>query len=238
MPAPPPSPEPSTPPPAARTAGSGPRRSALWTAAVCGALGAVLLAAVSADWPALTGPDRRLARTLHESALAHPGWTHAARILTDWVWDPLTMRAAAFLTVLVLLWRAQRGLALLVALAVLAAALLQQLLKAAVDRPRPAWRHPVDTAHYASMPSGHAMTAAVVCGLLGWLVWSRSTRPALRAAAVCAAGVSVVGVSCTRIYLGVHWLTDVVAGTLLGLAVAAFAVGCWRPKRTSETIPA
>jgi undecaprenyl-diphosphatase len=101
--------------------------------------------------------------------------------------------------------------------------LLQQGLKAAVDRERPQWPDPVDTAHYAAFPSGHAMTAVVSCGLLVWVLRLYGAGPGALGAALAVAVVSAVGVAATRVYLGVHWLTDVVGGALLGVALVTLA---------------
>jgi membrane-associated phospholipid phosphatase len=97
-------------------------------------------------------------------------------------------------------------------------------MKAAVDRPRPVWPDPVDSAHYAAFPSGHAMTATVVCGLLLWLLHHHGAGRALWRTAVTVAAVSVTGVGVTRVWLGVHWASDVVAGWLLGGLVVVLAV--------------
>lgn len=98
----------------------------------------------------------------------------------------------------------------------LLASLFQQALKAVVGRERPRWPDPVDSAQFAAFPSGHAMTAVVTCGLLLWLLRLYGAGPGLWAAALTVAVVSAVGVAVTRVYLGVHWLTDVVGGALLG----------------------
>ncbi|MER7954622.1 phosphatase PAP2 family protein [Streptomyces sp. NPDC096030] len=199
------------------------------SALVSGALAVLLLVLVVVGWPPLLSLDRSVADALHRSALAEPGFTHANRILTDWVWDPWTMRALITATVLVLWWRRERWLALWVAAATLFASGVQQGLKAAVGRPRPGWPDPVDSAQYAAFPSGHAMTETVGCGLLLWVLalhW-RDTWRGWSVLAV-AALVSVLGVGWTRIYLGVHWLSDVVAGWLLGWCVAAVAIVTYR----------
>jgi undecaprenyl-diphosphatase len=104
---------------------------------------------------------------------------------------------------------------------------VQQGLKKLFDRERPHWRHPVDSAHFASMPSGHAMTAAIACVLVVWLVQRSGAGGTLRALVLGLACVSVVGVCFTRTALGVHWLTDTVVGALLGAALAAASVGLW-----------
>ncbi|OEU96523.1 phosphatase PAP2 family protein [Streptomyces oceani] len=184
------------------------------------ALGACLVLLVQLGWQPLLDLDRRVARSLHESALSHPGWTGTARVLTDWVWDTWTMRAVLAVTVLWLWWRAQRASAVRLLVLAVFGTLLQQLLKAVLGRERPRWEEPVDSANFAALPSGHAMTAALACGLLVGLVYAYDSRRWLRWLVLGAAAVSVVGVSWTRVYLGVHWLTDVVVGSLLGLAIA------------------
>lgn len=144
-----------------------------WTGIGCALLGAVLTALVVARWRPLLAYDERVARELHAHAVTHPGVTHLMQVLSDRVWDPWTMRALAAVACVLLWWRGDRGRALRVALVTLAAAALQQGLKALVGRERPVWPDPVDSAQYAAYPSGHAMTATVVCGLLLWLLPAR-----------------------------------------------------------------
>ncbi|MEU9709486.1 phosphatase PAP2 family protein [Streptomyces sp. NPDC047967] len=196
---------------------------ALWTGAVAGAASVVLLALVAVRWSPLTALDRSVAEALHRHAVADPGLVRVNRVLTDWVWDPWTMRALITVAVVVLWWRGARRLALWVAATSLLASLFQQALKAVVGRERPRWPDPVDSAQFAAFPSGHAMTAVVTCGLLLWLLRLYGAGPGLWAAALTVAVVSAVGVAVTRVYLGVHWLTDVVGGALLGVAVVALS---------------
>ncbi|MFB7256748.1 phosphatase PAP2 family protein [Streptomyces nojiriensis] len=195
-----------------------------WTGIGCALLGAVLTALVVAQWRPLLAYDERVAQDLHAHAVTHPGVTHLMRVLSDRVWDPWTMRALAAVACVLLWWRGDRGRALRVALVTLVASALQQGLKALVGRERPVWPDPVDSAQYASYPSGHAMTATVVCGLLLWLLPRPGRVPvAWRVAAWAVAVVSVLGVGFTRVYLGVHWPSDVLAGWLLGVALVALA---------------
>ncbi|WP_306317172.1 MULTISPECIES: phosphatase PAP2 family protein [unclassified Streptomyces] len=192
-------------------------------------LGSVVLTLlVALRWGPLMDLDRAVARSLHERALDDPGLTHAARVLTDWVWDPWTMRALCAVVVLALVWRLRDWvLAGWVAATCLVGTLLQQGLKAALDRPRPVWREPVDSAHYAAYPSGHAMTAAVVCGLVLWLLRRYGAGPALWYPALVLAVVSVLGVGLTRLWLGVHWPSDVLGGWLLGALTVALATAAY-----------
>ncbi|MFF3316138.1 phosphatase PAP2 family protein [Streptomyces sp. NPDC003035] len=187
------------------------------SAVVSGALAVLLLVLVAVGWPPLLSLDRSVSEELHRSAVAEPGFTQLNRILSDWVWDPWTMRALIAVTVVVLWCRRERPLALWLTVTSLLTAAVQQGTKWAVDRERPGWPDPVDSAHYAAFPSGHAMTAAVSCGLLLWVLalhWREGWRG--WSVAAVAALVSVLGVGWTRVYLGVHWPSDVVAGWLLG----------------------
>ena len=199
------------------------------SAVVSGSLAVLLLVLVAVGWPPLLSLDRWVVDALHRSAVAEPGFTRANRILTDWVWDPWTMRALIAVAVVVLWWRGERRPALWLAVTSVLAAALQQGLKWAVGRARPSWPDPVDSAQYAAFPSGHAMTAVVSCGLLLWVLalhWRETWRgwSVLAVAAV----VSVLGVGWTRVYLGVHWPSDVVAGWLLGWMCVAVAILTYR----------
>jgi membrane-associated phospholipid phosphatase len=208
-------------------------RTAARAAGVLALCSVLLLVLVAIRWHPLIGVDGDISRTTHRWAVGETGLTHTFRVLTDWVWDPLTMRLVATAAVVWLVWwRSAWWTALWLAAALAVGALLQQGLKAAVDRPRPAWRDPVDSAHYAAFPSGHAMTATIVCGLLLWLLYRYGPRRALWRTALAVALVSVLGVGLTRVWLGVHWPSDVLGGWLLGATVVASAVAVhrrWRP---------
>ncbi|MEU2978186.1 phosphatase PAP2 family protein [Streptomyces hirsutus] len=199
-----------------------PSAALLGVPAVCSVL---LLILVAVKWRPLTGLDRDIASAFHRWAVDEPGLTQTARVLTDWVWDPWTMRLLCGAVALLLWYRyAARWTAVWLVVTCAVGAMVQQVLKAAVGRARPVWPDPVDTAHYAAFPSGHAMTAALTCGLLLWLLRRHGVGRVLWGWAVALAVLSVTGVGLTRVWLGVHWPTDVLGGWLLGLAIAAVAV--------------
>jgi len=216
--------------------GSPPRppgpRAAARAVVVLAAASALLVLLVALSWHPLIALDGDISRTAHRWAVDEPGVTHAFRVLTDWVWDPLTMRLACAAAAVWVVWRHSAWwLALWLAAACLLGTLLQQALKAAVDRARPVWPDPVDSAHYAAFPSGHAMTAAVVCGLLLWLLRLYGAGRALWRTGVALAAVSVAGAGLTRVWLGVHWPSDVLGGWLLGALVVVGTMasyGRWR----------
>jgi membrane-associated phospholipid phosphatase len=210
-----------------------PYRTAVRTAIVLGLCSLVLLILVAAEWHPLLSVDGDVSRTTHRWALADPDVTQAFRILTDWVWDPLTMRLLCAAVAMWLVWRlaAWWTAVWLVTVSAVGTA-LQQGLKAALGRERPVWTDPVDSAHYAAYPSGHALTATVVLGLLLWLLHRHGAGPVLWRTAMSVALVSVVGVGLTRVWLGVHWPTDVVGGWLMGAMLVSLAIAAhvrWRP---------
>ncbi|NGN64465.1 phosphatase PAP2 family protein [Streptomyces sp. A7024] len=186
---------------------------------VLAALSVLLLALVALGWGPLLDFDRWAAEGLHGPAVDEPDVTHANRILTDWVWDPWTMRLLTVALVGWLLWRRERLLAGVIAGGTMAGVIVQQGMKAAVGRDRPRWPDPVDSAHYAAYPSGHAMSAVVTLGLVVWLLRRYGASGGWQVAAWVVAAVSVAGVGFTRVWLGVHWPSDVVGGWLMGAAV-------------------
>ncbi|GGT90807.1 phosphatase PAP2 family protein [Streptomyces violascens] len=201
---------------------------------VCALLAGVLLVLVVAEWGPLMALDRAVADGLHRRAVADPGLTHVNRVLTDWVWDPWTMRALLAVVVAVLLWRGERLLPVWVAATSGLGTAVQQGLKAAVDRDRPQWPDPVDSAGYAAFPSGHALSVTVAFGLLGWLLALHGAGRRTRTAVLAIGAVSALGVGFTRLFLGVHWFSDVMGGWLTGVAIVTLSAAAherWALKR-------
>lgn len=95
------------------------------------------------------------------------------------------------------------------------AQLLVKVLKWAIGRPRPL--HLYSGVEQYSFPSGHATSTMVIYGFLAFLI-ARRQPPLIRMfiAAITVAGIALIGFS--RLYLGAHWLSDVLAGWSLGLA--------------------
>jgi len=109
---------------------------------------------------------------------------------------------------------------------------LYALAKLAVQRPRP---HIIPRlmhgAGWYSYPSGHSMLAPIIFGL-GIIVWAAPwPSPALRRAALALAALLALGIGFSRVYVGVHYPSDVVGGLLLGTAWSALALLWWERLR-------
>lgn len=127
----------------------------------------------------------------------------------------------------------KRATALFVIVSVLGGTLVGTLLKQAFARPRPDLvAHLVDV-HTLSFPSAHAMMSATTFLTLGALLARVQPRPALKAYLLGLAVVLTLLVGASRVYLGVHWPTDVLAGWCAGAAWAmmCLAVMLWLQRR-------
>lgn len=127
--------------------------------------------------------------------------------------------------------RGGRRIAIFLTTSSILGAILDTAVKVAVSRPRPSLKAPVATAFGMSFPSGHAMLSAVIYGaiLLVALPLLRSRRA--KAVASSAVLVLVLAIGISRLVLGVHYITDVLGGWVLGvawLAASTAAFSIWK----------
>ena len=120
--------------------------------------------------------------------------------------------------VLAAIWMVLRGRAILgigLCVSVLMGEALVWILKEQLQRPRPSVDHALVTARGASFPSGHAFVAFAFFGYIAWLGFRHATG-AMRAVVRTSFIIIATAVGLSRIYLGVHWPSDVLASYLLG----------------------
>jgi undecaprenyl-diphosphatase len=102
--------------------------------------------------------------------------------------------------------------------------LLNDLLKAIFARPRPSVVPHLREVFTLSFPSGHALTSAVVFLTLGALLMHVAERPIVKFYCLAVAVAATMLIGATRVYLGVHYPTDVLAGWMFG---TSWALLCW-----------
>jgi undecaprenyl-diphosphatase len=124
-----------------------------------------------------------------------------------------------------LLMDGKRAAALWVLVSVGGGAVLSNLLKFAIERPRPDLVARLVEVNTTSFPSGHATLAAVTYLTLGALLSRVEARRRVKIYLLTVAMTLTFLIGVSRIYLGVHWPTDVLAGWCVG---AAWAMLCWR----------
>lgn len=133
----------------------------------------------------------------------------------------------ALLTFSVAGWFALSGsprVAVFVVVAVVCGALLSTLLKFGFDRPRPDIVPHLQYVPTSSFPSGHTMVSAIVYFTLGALTAQFAPSRRLKVYPILMAAIVAFGVGVSRVFMGVHYPTDVLAGWAAGIA---WSVLCW-----------
>jgi membrane-associated phospholipid phosphatase len=187
-----------------------------------GAAFALLTVAVAAS-ESVTHLDTAIAEALHRHAMASPGWVRFFQVVTWFgTFHALTALSVVAIVTIARLGRKRLALAWLVTL--VGSGLAVEVLKEVFDRPRPVWDRPFAFEETFSYPSGHAAGSTVGYGMLAYCLALRwpSWRRRLGLVVGLAAWVLLIGFS--RMYLGVHYLSDILAGYALGLAWLALCI--------------
>lgn len=195
---------------------------------------AVLTAAIVGG--RMDGFDRSLLLALRSLAPAHlplgPRWLQeSARDVTALggftTLTLITMIAAALLTI----HRRGRSAVVLVAAAI-GAQVTAEVIKHYVNRPRPLLVPHLDLVYSSSFPSGHAVMSPTVYLTLATLVSATAARSATGPVVFGVATLLVAAIGVSRVYMGVHWPSDVLGGWLLGSVfalAASYAARRWEP---------
>ena len=142
------------------------------------------------------------------------------------------MRVLAAIGALFLVVRRRYGAAALVAAVAIVADASFTLAKQVFARPRPQGLGAgVDSS--GSFPSGHGTMSAAVCCTLAYVLWREGYLPGGAALGVATVPPLLVGIS--RVYLDVHWATDVLGGWVAGLLIALLAVSSYDRFRRPAT---
>jgi membrane-associated phospholipid phosphatase len=191
--------------------------------------GGLLLLALSVWAFAAIADEVTDGETSYDQSFADWLHSHATDPLTE-LFEAVTtlgngtvLAGVTLIAVFLLLRRGRRREALLVGLAFAGSELLSYSLKLGFRRDRPFFTDPLATEPTFSFPSGHATVSLAVYGAIAVVVARRlSGRAQIVCLAAAALLVSLIGLS--RLYLGVHFLTDVLAGFAAGTAWLAACV--------------
>ena len=179
-------------------------------------------------WSPLLRLDEATSRHAERLVEASPALLTAARLVTR-LGDPLPVTVVSLVMVVALWARGRRRMALYVLAARVGALVLSQGLKAVVGRARPVFDAPVASAFGLSFPSGHALGGSAFWLSTAVLVLPLVPR-ARRAVLATAVAVALL-IAASRVLLGVHYLSDVVAGLVLGIGwtcVCTSLFALWR----------
>lgn len=149
-----------------------------------------------------------------------------------YIGEPITLLTLCAGLGLWLLTMGERSHATILLIAGVGAVILNSLLKILFGRERPLlWERVVDVGHY-SFPSGHAMISLVIFGMIGYLLTFKF--PQWQGRIISLTLLLVVGIGLSRLYLGVHWPTDILAGYAAGIVwlfACIFSLQVWQERR-------
>lgn len=195
-------------------------------------IGAASLAyAVLTNWDSLLESDQVISESLFELAREHSVVANLA-----WIWHILgtapVLMPIVIVVVLALCALRHWGFALFLVGTSMGGVLIAEVVKHAVERQRPDWSDPLLTESGFSFPSGHAMA-----GIYAWAVFGIIALYLIRGrlGAILGWALIIFGILMgpSRIFLGVHWTSDVVAGWLLavGWVLVVSSVAIWLSTR-------
>lgn len=168
--------------------------------------------------------DMALANALHSAATP----TSTSFFIFVSLFGGTILFAWAAGIIVILGWQ-RRWLALIIWLITIGGGqLLNTVLKEFFARPRPTFTSPLVIEQYYSFPSGHAMMSFIAYGMLAYIIciMLRSNGQRLAVVLIAAAVVILIGIS--RMTLGVHYFSDVVAGYAVGTLWLVTCIGAWR----------
>ncbi|MGR6318152.1 phosphatase PAP2 family protein [Micromonospora soli] len=198
----------------------------------------VLLMLVRFHWGPLYHADHEAAEWFNGLVAPHHALVTVLEAITDLGGRPVLIWLVT-IAVVSLLIRRQSRLAVYLIVTGVGGLILDPSLKALVGRLRPVVDVPITHAPGNSFPSGHALGSFVAYGAL-LLVFLPAMAPRWRKPAIAIVALLVFLIGLTRIALGVHFVSDVLGGWLLGaiwLAVSAYAFRLWRRERGRPVPP-
>jgi membrane-associated phospholipid phosphatase len=178
--------------------------------------------------------DRSMAEFLHTYASEASGLTDFIRVVSFLGSLEVLALVGVLVALALLVQRSWLTLAVWL-VAVLGGEVLNLLLKDLFARPRPSFEHPLVVETSYSFPSGQAMESLVVYGMLAYFAVLTLRSQRARAVSVGGAALIVVLIGLSRVYLGAHYVSDVVGGFAAGGAWLGVVVTVWEAMRRRDT---
>lgn len=182
---------------------------------ILGAAFVVIATLVSLDVSFLREFDKDVAQAAYDFSAKHDSFvtflTYMADAFAGTLTGILLALAAAYAW-----WRKERHMAVWIALSAITEAIVNPLLKQLFERARPAWAHPLTSIGGYSFPSGHASHAGVFCTVGVLLTIVLTGRGWKRRSLITFWVLLGLSIGANRIFLGVHYFSDVAGGLVLG----------------------
>ncbi len=175
--------------------------------------------------------DRRAGALVHGES--QPGLTQFMEVITT-MGSPLLVTMLSLVAAIVFWLKHMRRQAAVLAIAIVGAAVLTYALKIGFHRVRPQPYFGIAVPGSFSFPSGHSLTAICLYGVLAYLVSSQFHRGFIRAGIWTFAIVMILLIGFSRLYLGVHYASDVIAGYSAGLVWVLVLISVEHSIRQSE----
>jgi undecaprenyl-diphosphatase len=203
-----------------------------WLSALAGAFGVSLVCLVGFAWVAygvetgsLSGFDRFVIR-LVQGTETEPLTKAMEAVSLIGSTKPVTAIALTIMAILFFALGHRKELILFV-IALVGSTVLNSVLKNLFERERPSLHRLVEVAGY-SFPSGHSMAAISLYGATAYLLWRHIANRTGRALLIAAAAIVVAAIGFSRIYLGVHYPSDVLGAYLISGCWLAVSIGVFR----------
>ena len=177
--------------------------------------------------------DEILKASFEQRDIATQSWVHgfAQPMLTEvmrglsWIGSPFVLVPSVTLAAGLMWWWKRRDNAVLVAAAALGGVALDEVMKLHFKRLRPEVPWAFVHEHSFSFPSGHSVLAMVMYGVIVYKTYDKLSSMWARAALVVGAILMVLGIGVSRVYLGVHYPSDVAGGYFVGAVWLAAVIG-------------
>ena len=168
--------------------------------------------------------DKDVVEHMHAAALSSPAWMKNVMLSGYYIGQHGYIATGVILGLYFLIKRFWKEFFMVVVLYA-GQGILFLSLTSLIARPRPVFPENIGgVISYASFPSGHMISSVIMFGLLAYFIVPKISSRAGKAAAILLAVLLVLFIGYSRFFMGAHYITDVIAGTALGVAWVTFAI--------------